>query len=48
MTALESQANQSRVQAAQEAERLGKEKNATLQLLQKVTGTGANLGRWQL
>ncbi|XP_060107620.1 pleckstrin homology-like domain family B member 1 [Heteronotia binoei] len=35
MAALESQANQIRLQAAQEAERLGKEKAATLQLLQK-------------
>lgn len=36
MAALENQANQIRLQAAQEAERLGKEKAATLQLLQKV------------
>ncbi|KAL8173431.1 UNVERIFIED_CONTAM: Pleckstrin y-like domain B member 1 [Gekko kuhli] len=35
MAALESQANQIRLQAAQEAERLGREKAATLQLLQK-------------
>ncbi|XP_077162938.1 pleckstrin homology-like domain family B member 1 isoform X2 [Paroedura picta] len=35
MAALESQANQIRLQAAQEAERVGKEKAATLQLLQQ-------------
>ncbi|XP_044279610.1 pleckstrin homology-like domain family B member 1 isoform X2 [Varanus komodoensis] len=35
MAALESQAHQIRLQAAQEVDRLGKEKSATLQLLQK-------------
>nr|XP_056716431.1 pleckstrin homology-like domain family B member 1 [Euleptes europaea] len=39
MAALESQANQIQLQAAQEAERLGKEKATTLQLLQKEKDT---------
>ncbi|XP_054853673.1 pleckstrin homology-like domain family B member 1 isoform X4 [Eublepharis macularius] len=39
MAALEIQANQIRVQAAQEVERLSKEKTATLQLLQKEKDT---------
>ncbi|XP_048368558.1 pleckstrin homology-like domain family B member 1 isoform X2 [Sphaerodactylus townsendi] len=39
MAALESQAHQIRLQAAQEAERLSKEKAATLQLLQKEKDT---------
>lgn len=40
---LESHAEQVRLQAAQEAERLGREKSATLQLLRKVPHWGLGL-----
>lgn len=49
---LDSQAGQIRAQAVQESERLARDKNASLQLLQKVGrpgGLGVRLGagRWQ-
>ncbi|XP_033027223.1 pleckstrin homology-like domain family B member 1 isoform X8 [Lacerta agilis] len=45
LAALESQANQIRLQAAQEADRLGKEKATTLQMLQKEKETLLTLER---
>lgn len=46
VAALESHAEQVRLQAAQEAQRLGREKSATLQLLRKVPlGRGAGGGQ---
>jgi hypothetical protein len=41
LAVLDSQAGQIRAQAVQESERLAREKNAALQLLQKVAGLGS-------
>lgn len=41
LAVLDNQAGQIRAQAVQESERLAREKNAALQLLQKVAGLGS-------